>query len=276
MCVAAIAWQCAPGRPLVLVANRDEYFDRPTAAAEFWPGTDLLAGRDLASPDEASTWLGITRGGRFALLTNLRQASEVRPDAPSRGPLVARYLAGQISASDYATQVHAKRERYNGFNLLIGQLETNHTAADCWYVHSKHEAPLHLPPGIYGLSNAALDTPWPKVQKLVGGFTISLAQHRDSIQLLSPLFDAKQAPLSLLPQTGVSLEWERALSAIFIRTARYGTRASTVIDVQREHTYVIERSWQAPCPSDQASLLESPTFSDRSFYFENSLSGQTR
>lgn len=266
MCIAAIAWQWSPKRPLVIAANRDEYFERPAAAAAFWPDTDILAGRDLAVTEEPGTWLGITRSGRFAFLTNVRKPSEVRPDAPSRGPLVARYLAGAMSAAHYAAEVHDRRGRYNGFNLLVGTLGSEHVPGDCWYLHSRDDAPCRLQPGIYGLSNAALDTPWPKVQRLVGAFTIGILQHTDPVHLLTPLRDPAPAPDEVLPQTGVSAEWERALSPIFIRTERYGTRSSTVIDVNGPSVHFIERRW-----SSTAVASEVP-FEDSHFQFDlNSL-----
>jgi uncharacterized protein with NRDE domain len=245
MCVAAIAWEWTAGRPLVIAGNRDEYFERPTAPAAFWQGNDILAGRDLALA-EPSTWLGITRSGRFALLTNVRKPSEVRPDAPSRGPLAARFLAGSMSAQAYTHEVAEKRSRYNGFNLIAGTLGNAVHGRDCWVMHSRDEAPYRLKPGIYGLSNAALDTPWPKVQRLVGAFTIGLLQHTDPAELLTPLRDPAFAPDEALPQTGVSPEWERALSPIFIRTGRYGTRSSTVIDVTGRAVQFIERRWPGP------------------------------
>jgi len=263
MCIAAIAWQCSADRPLVLAANRDEYYSRPAAKAAFWPGTDILAGMDLAI-DEPSTWLGITRRGRFALLTNVRKPSEARPDAPSRGSLVARFLAGTSTPEHYLNQLQEKYGRYNGFNLLLGTLANTQQTAECWFLHSKDQTARRLLPGVYGLSNASLDTPWPKVQRLVGAFTIELMKRPASTHLLALLQNTLQASPEILPQTGVSAQWERVLSSIFIKTERYGTRASTLIDIRGNSVNFIERCW-SPSANDVAH--STAFFEDSAFTF---------
>ena len=263
MCIAAIAWQSSAGRPLVIVSNRDEYYNRPTAAARFWPGTDILAGRDLAI-EEPSTWLGITRQGRFALLTNVRKPSEARPHALSRGPLVARFLAGTCSPQRYLNSLLEKAGRYNGFNLLVGTIANEQQTSECWFLHSKEPAARRLQPGIYGLSNASLDTAWPKVQRLVGSFTLELMQRMTPHRLLSVLQDDTPACWDTLPQTGVSAQWERALSPTFIKTERYGTRSSTLIDVSGNKVNFMERRWKQTLPKEK--LLNTP-FQDSVFTF---------
>ena len=263
MCIAAIAWQSSAGRPLVIVSNRDEYYNRPTAAAGFWPGTDILSGRDLAI-EEPSTWLGITRKGRFALLTNVRKPSEARPDAPSRGPLVAQFLAGTCSPQRYLEGLLEKAGRYNGFNLLVGTIANSQQTAECWFFNSKELAPRPLQPGIYGLSNASLDTAWPKVQRLVASFTLELMQRMNPSRLLNVLQDNTPACWNTLPQTGVSAQWERALSPIFIKTERYGTRSSTLIDVSGNKVNFMERRWQQPCRTEK---LTNTLFQESVFTF---------
>lgn len=230
MCVVAFAWQWRPEMPLLLAANRDEYYARASAPLAFWPSTNIAAGRDLAV-DVPSTWLGMTRTGRFAFLTNVRDPAERRPDAPTRGALVADYLAGLDDPADYIAKVRDKSRRYNAFNLIVGSVGAMHS--DCWALHSLDDVPQRLAPGIYGLSNAKLDTPWPKVRKLVADFTLAAAGRAGDATFFKLLADSSRPPELELPQTGVSLEWERALSAIHIATDRYGTRASSVLRVAR-------------------------------------------
>jgi uncharacterized protein with NRDE domain len=205
MCVAAFAWQWRPEMPLLLAANRDEYYARAAAPLAFWPGSNVAAGRDLAV-DVPSTWLGITRTGRFALLTNVRDPAERRPDAPTRGALVADFLNGLDDPADYMATVLAKARRYNAFNLIVGSVGAMHS--DCWALHSLDDTPQRLQPGIYGLSNAKLDTPWPKVRKLVADFTLAAAGRANDAALFKLLSDATPAAERELPNTGVSPEWE--------------------------------------------------------------------
>jgi uncharacterized protein with NRDE domain len=230
MCVVSFAWQWRPEMPLLIAANRDEYYARASSPLGFWPGTNIAAGRDLAV-DVSSTWLGITRTGRFAFLTNVRHPAERRPDAPTRGALVADFLSSLDDPADYINAVAAKARRYNAFNLIVGSVGAMHS--DCWALHSLEEAPQRLKPGIYGLSNAKLDTPWPKVRKLVADFTLAAASRAGDATFFKLLADSVPAADHELPQTGVSPEWERALSPVFINTDRYGTRASTVLRVTR-------------------------------------------
>jgi uncharacterized protein with NRDE domain len=230
MCIAAFAWQWRPEMPLLLAANRDEYYARASAPLAFWPHSNIAAGRDLAV-DVASTWLGMTRTGRFAFLTNVRHPAERRPDAPTRGALVADFLSSLDDPADYMAAVAAKARRYNAFNLIVGSVGAMHS--ECWALHSLDDAPQRLRPGIYGLSNAKLDTPWPKVRKLVADFTLAAAGGAPDATLFKLLADVTPAAERELPNTGVSPEWERVLSPVFIATDRYGTRASTVLRVTR-------------------------------------------
>jgi uncharacterized protein with NRDE domain len=240
MCIATIAWQWNTDRPLVIAANRDEFYHRPAAPLHFWPGDEVLAGRDLAV-ETASTWMGINRRGRFALITNVRAPSEARPDAPSRGPLVAAFLEGDMSPSRYIFDVASRRSRYNGFNLIVGSVAFD--AQECWFLHSRDFGPRRLTPGIYGLSNATLDTPWPKVQRAVGRFTMDLLMRPGHDTMLDSLRDPVMAHDESLPETGVPLDWERRLSSVFIASETYGTRASTVLEVVRQDVTVTERRY---------------------------------
>jgi len=224
MCLILLAWQAHPSHSLVLAANRDEFFARPTAAADFWiDAPDILAGRDLSA---SGTWMGITRQGRFAALTNYREPGRNRPEAPSRGKLVSDFLAGSMTAAAYLHELSHCSDSYNGFNLLCGNL-----ADDLWHFSNRIEGgkPYRLAPGIYGLSNHLLDTPWPKVAQGKSNLANALA----ACPMDRPLFELLQDPTihddDQLPRTGLSLEWERVLSAAFVRMSDYGTRSSTVL-----------------------------------------------
>lgn len=224
MCLIAFAWQVAE-RPLLLLGNRDEFHPRPTRAAAFWSEEghpDLLAGKDL---EAGGTWLGVTRGGRFAALTNIR-SPQVRSKPLSRGKLVQDYLAGHMSPEDYMGTLTAELDQYAGFNLLAGDLQ------QLWFLNSDERHPRPLAPGVYGLSNASLNSPWPKLQALCAG----LEQHldADSEALLQLLKDSREYPDEQLPDSGVGLEWERRLSATFILGADYGTRACSLLRIEAD------------------------------------------
>lgn len=219
MCLIALAWQAHPDYPLIVMANRDEFYRRPTAPARFWPETPhVLAGRDLAA---GGTWLGVTRSGRFAALTNYRD-----PAAPtgerSRGLLVSLFLQGDVSPMDYAGSVAAEGQHYGGFNLLLGDRE------ELVIVSNRGTAPTRLLPGVHGLSNHLLDTPWPKVVRAKAGLQAQLAAP-EADALMALLGNHEMAADAELPETGVGQAMERLLSPLFIHSPQYGTRASTVL-----------------------------------------------
>jgi len=221
MCLVLVAWQVHSRYPLVVAANRDELFARPTAAASFWPESPrLLAGRDL---QEGGTWLGVTRQGRFAALTNFRDPASRRDAAASRGHLVAEFLAGDALPSPYVDTVARSASSYNGFNLLAGDAREL-----VWFSNVSGER-RRLPPGIYGISNHLLDTPWPKVEAAKSSLALALAALPDDDGLFRLLRDDTIHPDDALPRTGVSIEWERLLSAAFVAGPGYGTRSSTVV-----------------------------------------------
>ncbi|HMM54355.1 MAG TPA: NRDE family protein [Candidatus Desulfobacillus sp.] len=221
MCLILLAWQAHPEYPLVVAANRDEFFARPTAGADFWnEAPDVLAGRDL---EAGGTWLGMSRGGRFAALTNFRDFSRNKAGAPSRGELVSRFLAGSQTPRDYLAELEAEKERYNGFNLLFGE------GGELLYFSNCGNGAQSLDAGVYGLSNHLLDTPWPKVARGKSALAGALRALPDETPLFALLRDERIAPDTELPRTGISLEWERLLSAAFVRSADYGTRSATVL-----------------------------------------------
>lgn len=235
MCLILLAWQVDAAYPLVVAANRDEFFARPTAAAAPWPGMRVVAGRDL---EAGGTWLGVAAGGRFAALTNFRDPERQLAGAPSRGALVADFLAGDEPPATYMRRVAPLAPRYNGFNLLVADRHELRYLSNCG------DGERRLGPGIYGLSNHLLDTPWPKVARGKSALSEALVHLPDTERLFTLLRDDSTAADERLPRTGVSLEWERLLSAAFVRSSAYGTRSSTVVlGQQRDGFQLAERSF---------------------------------
>lgn len=225
MCLILLAWQSHPDYPLVVAANRDEFFARRTEPAQFWADApQVLGGRDL---EAGGTWLGITRSGRFAALTNYRDPTRIDPRAPSRGALVARFLTGDATPAAFERELDAVGSRYNGFNLVYGLCSP--AAGELRYYSNCGDFPRTLPSGIYGLSNHLLDTPWPKVADGKSALARALGALPDEAPLFDLLRNEHTYPDASLPRTGVSLDWERLLSAAFIRSPDYGTRSSTVL-----------------------------------------------
>jgi uncharacterized protein with NRDE domain len=223
MCLVLLAWQAHPRWRLVVAANRDEFHARPTAPAAWWDDhPEVLAGRDL---EQGGTWMGVTRGGRFAAVTNFREPLPPRPGAPSRGRLVADFLLGGVPSLAFLAGLMPFAGAYNGYNLLLMDGRTL-----AW---GSNRAPMArtLPPGVYGLSNHLLDTPWPKVELGKADLREALAAPPEELEgrLFASLARRDPAPDAELPQTGVGAERERALSSAFIDTPEYGTRCSTVL-----------------------------------------------
>jgi uncharacterized protein with NRDE domain len=223
MCLILLAWRGDAKHPCVMAANRDEMHARPAAAAHWWQShPQILAGRDLS---EGGTWLGVTRTGRFAALTNYRDPELRRAGTPSRGSLVTSLLLSRDPVAESLRQLRAVSANYNGFNLLFSDGER------LGVYESVSREGRELPPGIYGLSNHLLDTPWPKVEMAKSRMSKALSQLTSIDPLLALLRDDKPAPDEQLPRTGLSLEWERLLSSAFIRAPDYGTRCSTVLRI---------------------------------------------
>ena len=271
MCLILLAWQAHPDYPLVVAANRDEFYARATAPAAFWPeAPDLLAGRDL---EAGGTWLGITRSARFAALTNYRDGNvQQRPDAPSRGALVADFLRGCSMPENHLRQVQEKAQEYNGFNLLVGDTQrigylsnsASHETTAGYDARFPHAAIRWLSPGIYGLSNHLLNTPWPKLLAAKAAFAKALADLPDTSALFDLLADDEIVPDACLPQTGVPLAWERLLSAVFVKSPDYGTRASTVLMRRRDgQIHFVERAFGrgATCLGEVRKSFHSAAYS---------------
>jgi uncharacterized protein with NRDE domain len=223
MCLIAIATQIHPLYPLIIAANRDEFYHRPTAPLAFWQGQpDILAGRDL---EQNGTWLGITKTGRFAAITNFRDPSLMGSTAPSRGLLVSNFLASDQHPEEYLQAIKDSGKEYNGFNLVVGDMN------QLWWYSNKKNDIVKIEPGIHVISNHLMDTPWPKTQKALAGMQEICRQNKaiDPEDIFHILADKNQPPDNDLPDTGVGLEWERLLSSVFISSDIYGTRSSAVI-----------------------------------------------
>jgi uncharacterized protein with NRDE domain len=222
MCLILVAYNMHPSYRLILAANRDEFYERPTMAADFWNKyPQVLAGVDLK---EKGTWLGVTKEGKYAAITNYRDPASWKDQAPSRGKLVSRFLTGRSGAEQYLKKISTCGQEYNGFNLLLGD-------ADGLFVYSNRGTMQKLSAGIYGLSNHLLDTPWPKVKRGKKLLKEALTKKGNELEeaLFTLLADRHVPPDSQLPQTGVNLEWERILSSMFIVSPVYGTRSSTIL-----------------------------------------------
>ncbi|MEC5217090.1 uncharacterized protein with NRDE domain [Actimicrobium sp. GrIS 1.19] len=225
MCLIVFAWQVVPGMPLIAAGNRDEFFDRPSAPAQWWRDfPQVYAGRDLQA---GGSWMGVTHDGRFAAITNIRAPQERRTDVQSRGRLVSDFLTGRQSPSAYVAALNTRPDHFNGFNLLVG--DRNELI---WFSNRARDNLRNgrpIAPGIYGLSNAELDAPWPKVVRAKADFASLLCQGASDEAFFEMLTDTRQASDCRLPKTGVPIELERVLSAVCIETPDYGTRASSIV-----------------------------------------------
>ena len=228
MCLIFFSLKQHPTYKLIIAANRDEFYNRKTAPAGFWKDhANIVGGRDL---EAQGTWMGMTTSGKISMLTNYRDPKNISPHAPSRGHLVSNYLEQHVEADDYLKQIEPQAATYNGFNLLVGTPEA-------FYYLSNYKSGIDkITSGLHGLSNHLLETPWPKVkngkQKLkpiLSSPTIS------PDQLFEFLYDEDRATDDQLPDTGIGLERERALSSMFIKSPNYGSRCSTVILVDQEN-----------------------------------------
>lgn len=222
MCLIVFAWRPGHPQPLVLAANRDEFYERATLPLGEWqesPG--LYAGRDLLA---GGTWLGVTDEGRFAALTNIRDPRQPR-GGNSRGELTTAFLQGNLDAEAFLAELAPRVDDYSGFNLLLGDRRA------LYFFNSEQGEIRRLMPGLYGLSNADLDTPWPKVLRATAALAKTLNDPQPD-NLLELLGDCQQPPRVLLPDTGVGIDWEMLLATVFIVGPGYGTRASTALVLQ--------------------------------------------
>lgn len=251
MCLILLALQKHPTYKLIVAANRDEFYDRKTAAAAFWDDNpNILGGRDL---EAGGTWLGMSRSGKISMITNYRDPKNINPAAPSRGHLVSDYLMNPETPANYLHQLESRAKRYNGFNLITG------TPDELWYFSNYREGLEKLTPRIYGLSNHLLETPWPKVKHGKNMISKVIAQPFSTADLFEVLYNSEISPDESLPDTGIGIERERALSSMFIKSPGYGTRCSTVILVNYENEVVF---------SERVYNLTSFSFTENSFTFK--------
>ena len=248
MCLILIAWRVHPRYPLIVAANRDEFYARPTLPAQRWSGASgMIAGKDL---EAGGSWMGVDDAGRFAAVTNFRELEQGPADARSRGRLVTDYLLGDAPAENHLAELAEYANQYRGYNLLL-------TDGGELYCASNRGAPIrHLSPGVHGVCNGPLDSDWPKVKR--GRQLLARAVDRTEPsrkQLFELLRDQTQPDDEALPDTGVGLEWERLLGTIAIDGTiagrGYGTRSASVLllDAQGrgqfvEHSRTDDASWQ--------------------------------
>lgn len=229
MCLINFQFHAHPNYKLIVAANRDEFYDRKAEPAHFWKDApNLLAGRDLVG---LGTWLGITKEGKFAALTNYRNPSEIGTGKTSRGKIVQNFLNGNLVAEEYLQSLDRDKEKYSGFNVILGDAEK-------LYYYSNIEGEIsEIIPGTHGLSNKFLNTAWPKVEKGREGLKVysSSKNELDLEELFAIMTDSEVARDEELPNTGVGLELERQLSPLFIKIPNYGTRCSTVILVDNNN-----------------------------------------
>ncbi|HCY88122.1 MAG TPA: hypothetical protein DHV36_23500 [Desulfobacteraceae bacterium] len=241
MCLILFGVETSPGLPLILAANRDEFYHRPTRAMGFWGRSPhILAGKDL---EAGGTWMGVSRKGRFAALTNYRDLKSIKSTAPSRGELVLNILNYPGNVREAMNDIRQTASDYNGFNLMAGEKD-----AVYWY-SNRNGGIRQVPPGWHGLSNHLLDTPWPKVDRGKAKFRSAVETNpMDDDALFALLKDNTHPPDGALPDTGVGLEWERILSPLFIQSPTYGTRCSTLLRMTgNDRILVTERTWDTAC-----------------------------
>jgi uncharacterized protein with NRDE domain len=235
MCLIAWNWQPGSATPLLLLANRDEFYARPALPLHWWQGGQVLAGQDLQS---GGTWLGVDRRGRLAALTNYRLPSMDPAPKPSRGALVADFLQGDMDAPSYLAALTQRAGIYNPFNLLVFD------GTRLMGLESYSQRVVSMVPGIAGVSNACFDTPWPKLLRLKTELRNQCDAGRTQVQDLLPLLqDSTAAADGYLPKTGVPLEQERMLSSVFVASPRYGTRASSVLALHQKGTNFFEQRY---------------------------------
>lgn len=251
MCLIFLSLKDHADYKLIVAANRDEFYNRKTAAAGYWEDqSGILGGRDL---EAGGTWLGMSREGKISMITNYRDFKNIKAKAPSRGKLVSDYLAGSLAPDTYLRLLEPRAQQYNGFNLIMG------TADELWYFSNYREGIEKLKDGTYGLSNHLLETPWPKIEKGKKRMREILKAPFQPKDLFELLMDEERAADSALPDTGVGLERERMLSSMFIKSPGYGTRSSTVILVDYSNAvFFAERVYN----------LETFSFSEKSFHFK--------
>ena len=252
MCLIAFSYKDHPQYKLILAANRDEFYDRPARHAQFWEKEhfpEILAGKDL---EAGGTWMGVRTTGRWAALTNYRNPSLVKNNPVSRGRLVLDFLKDEVPVDAYLNHIQQEKDLYNGYNLLL----SDHN--NLYHYSNVSDAITEIEPGIHGVSNALFDTSWPKLNQAKKDLEKVLSQKSPNTeQLFELLKNEHKPPVDQLPDTGIPLEWEKAVSSVFIKTETYGTRCSTLLLIDKENSATfIERRYNP----ETSSILEERTF----------------
>lgn len=247
MCLITFAFQHLDNYPLLIIANRDEFYARPTAPLHWWDNhqTAIIGGKDL---QDGGTWMGMSAKGRFATLTNFRAPEYMQGGKPSRGELVTMCLQDDMPFEEIQRFLKTRGRQYNGFNLIYGNAE------ELYYFNNVQEKHQQVYPGIYGLSNAYLNTPWPKVQKAKSGFENIIHQSEAENRLLHLMQNDETAADHELPDTGVPPEWEKKLSAMFITSADYGTRLTTFVSIDRSGNVVYREKGYQPVSDNRITF----------------------
>lgn len=250
MCLIFISVNNHPTYKLVVAANRDEFYNRKTAPAHFWSDhPEILAGRDL---EAGGTWMGISKSGKISMVTNYRDLKNLKQNAPSRGHLVSEFLLNGDKPDAYLKSVAQKGSEYNGYNLIVG------SAGELYYYSNYKEDVERVPDGLHGLSNHLLNTPWPKVTWGIKRMEHILTKNKiNTDELFDLLYNDQRANDDQLPDTGIGLERERALSSMFIKSPNYGSRSSTVILVDKQnHVLFKERVYDLTTFDFEESTFE--------------------
>jgi uncharacterized protein with NRDE domain len=253
MCLILFAWQQHADYPLIVIANRDEYYARPSRDAHWWEDAEVFAGRDL---EAGGTWLGVNRHGRFAAVTNVREPGAMTPGKRTRGELTRDYLAGTESAQAYLQTLGTRDQEYAGFNLLLGDGES------LWFYSNREREVRRIKAGVYGISNGRFDEPWPKLKSGRAELAAQLGGDIDHRLLMEILTDHHIALDHELPSTGVALDVERLLSSRFIRSPGYGTRASSVVTLARSGRVTFSEQNFIDAEQVGAAVHESFTITD--------------
>ena len=245
MCLIAFAYKVSAAYPLILITNRDEFYDRPTQKVHYWDkemDPEILAGKDLKA---GGTWLGVSKNGKWAALTNYRDMENIKKDAPTRGDLVPQFLKSKVSGDEYLLELKKEATKYNGFNLLVGDKN------NIFHYSNISDKITKIQPGIHGVSNALLNTPWPKLKRAQEMLRNKI-QNNDlsTTALFNLLYDKTKASENQLPTTGLSKELEKEVSSIFIDTENYGTRCSTLLFIDKiGEMKFVERSFNNGSPN---------------------------
>ncbi|WP_314296085.1 NRDE family protein [Acinetobacter schindleri] len=244
MCIVALAWRVLNDTPLCLISNRDEFYQRPTAALHAWQNSPIIAGQDLQS---GGTWMGVTAAGRWAVMTNFRDGQDQKSYPTSRGHILQDFLESELTPIRFAQELEKKQCDYAGFNLFVGDRE------QAVYMSNRGEAPQVLAHGVYVVSNGLLTEHWEKTRHLRKRFTqefLPMMQHPDIPEsdlyyaVWDILEDERKIIPELLPKTGISHELEQLLSSTFIQSPAYGTRCSNFLRMKTDEWQWLEKSQQ--------------------------------